>query len=88
MSTLLAKLYLGRLSRDRLNFQKTNDSRWNEFGFLKKAFVARHPELEIQLNSFLKEEKNKWRGNFSDSFKKHSFEVFVFVHVPVSEYIY
>lgn len=84
-TTLNATMYLGRLSRDRLN---KDDHSWSDFLKLKEAFVARRPELKEPLKKFMEREKSKWRELFSDLFKKHSLSVFVLANVPESEYIY
>ena len=86
--TLFASLYLGRLSRDRLNYSKTTDHRWTEFQHLKQAFEAEHPEYKDKLKEFLAAEKSKWRGLFSDLFKKQSLALFVVDNVPRENYRY
>lgn len=88
--TLLPTLYLGKLSRVRLNYGKTKepDHSWSEFVKMRDAFVQKHPELKSELKTFMDSEKKKWGSNFGEAFKKHSLALFVLRNVDRKEYVY
>jgi len=85
---LLASLYMGKVSRDRLNYDKTYDHRWSDYEQLRKSLEAKHPDLYSEFKEFMKREKSKWRALFTEQFKTHSLFTFVSENVDVNEYYY
>lgn len=75
-------LYLGRLSRESVNYSKTPrgkepDHTWSSFKKMDAAFRAKHPERVLELNAFMKSEKEKWGELFTELFKINSLAMFV-----------
>lgn len=80
--TLFAMLYLGKLSRDAVNYANTPkgkdpDHTWSSFKKTDLAFRAKHPEVLPQLNAFMGAEKAKWGELFTETFKMHALARFV-----------
>jgi hypothetical protein len=80
--TLFAMLYLGKLSRDAVDYSNTPkgkepDHTWSKFKKLDAAFREKHPDLVSELNSFMGAEKTKWGEMFNETFKIHSLALFV-----------
>lgn len=84
--TLLALLYLGKVSRDIVGYSKTPkgkepDHTWSTFKKMDTAFRAVHPELVPALDEFMKSEKEKWSELFTELFKVNSLAIFVTKHL-------
>jgi len=82
LDTLPALLYLGKLSRDAVNYSNTPkgkdpDHTWSSFKKMDAAFRAKHPERATELNYFMAAEKARWGELFVELFKVHSLAKFV-----------
>lgn len=80
--TLLAMLYLGKVSRDAVNYSNTPkgkdpDHTWSSYKKMDLAFRAKHPDVLSDLNAFMGAEKAKWGELFTEAFKLHSLALFV-----------
>jgi hypothetical protein len=86
LDTLPALLYLGKVSRDAVNYSNTPkgkelDHTWSSFKKMDLAFRAKHPELVTDLNMFMRDEKEKWGELFSEGFKVNALSKFVAEHL-------
>jgi hypothetical protein len=82
LDTLQALLYLGKLSRDSVNYANTPkgkdpDHTWSGFKKMDLAFRAKHPDLAPELNLFMRDEKERWGELFTELFKVNSLAMFV-----------
>jgi hypothetical protein len=80
--TLFALLYLGKVSRDAVNYSDTPkgkepDHSWYTFKKMDLAFRAKHPDLVTELNMFMGARKKYWGDLFSEQFKLHALSTFV-----------
>ena len=80
---LLASLYVGRLSRDRVNFN--GKQAWTGFVFFEKAFLNKHKDLTESYREYMKAEKKNWGKIFTPLFKEHSLLTFVAANVEFNE---
>ena len=86
-----ALLFLGKLSRDQLNYTKQKDPTscdWSSLKALEKAFLTKYPEQENAYRQFMTNESKKWQKLFTDTFKKHSLSLFVFENKQHFSFIY
>lgn len=82
LDTFHALLYLGKISRDAVNYSNTPrgkepDHTWSSFKKMDAAFRAKHPGLAPELNLFMSNEKERWGELFTEPFKINSLSMFV-----------
>ena len=84
-------LFLGKLSRNRLNYMQSkvqNTIDWSSLKNLEIAFFDKYPNLKSDYDSFMISESKKWQKLFGQQFKIHSFSEFVFLNKNNLEFIY
>ena len=84
--TLLAMLYLGKLSRDAVDYSNTPrgkdpDHTWSSFKKMDAALRAKHSDILPELNAFMGTEKAYWGELFTEAFKLHSLALFTSKHI-------
>lgn len=80
--TLLANLFLGKLSRDAVGYSNTvkgqdPDHTWSSFKKTDAAFRATYPDLAPALNEFMRAAKEKQGDNFVEAMKLRALALFV-----------
>jgi len=86
-----ALLFLGKLSRDNLNYMQSKQQSsidWSSLKNMETAFFKKYPDHRQSYDAFMISESKQWQKLFGSQFKLHSFSEFVFTHREDFDFIY
>jgi len=86
-----AMLFLGKLSRDRMEYTKSRDQaslNWFTMKNLETAFFAKYPNHRASYDEYMISESKHWQKLFGPQFKLQAFAEYVFANREDFTFIY